>query len=115
MARDGLASGDCSKRFALNGIKAWSDGSNQGGTGYMRQPYLNSSNRGALNYTPEEIQVVMKEAHDSGWQLGVHANGDGAIDVVLDAFAKVTEKEGATSCATGSSTAASCMKTKLHA
>ena len=90
----GLRPGERSRRFTLNGIKAWSDGSNQGGTGYMRLPYLNSSNRGALNYTPDEIQAVMKEAHDAGWQLGVHANGDGAIDVVLDAFARVTDKDG---------------------
>ncbi len=90
----GLRPGVRSGRFSLNGIKAWSDGSNQGGTGYMRQPYLGSTNRGALNYTPEEIQAVMQEAHDSGWQLGVHANGDGAIDVVLDAFARVTGQAG---------------------
>ena len=90
----GLRPGVRSKRFTLNGIKAWSDGSNQGGTGYMRQPYLNTSNRGALNYTPEEIQAVIQEAHRAGWQLGVHANGDGAIDVVLDAFERVTGQAG---------------------
>lgn len=90
----GLRPGQRSKRFTLNGIKAWSDGSNQGETGYMRNPYLNSTNRGALNYTPEEITAVIKEAHDAGWQLGVHANGDGAIDVVLDAFAKATGTQG---------------------
>jgi predicted amidohydrolase YtcJ len=90
----GLRPGVRSKRFTLNGIKAWSDGSNQGGTGYMRKPYLNSDNRGALNYTPEEIQAVIQEAYKAGWQLGVHANGDGAIDVVLDAFERVTGKAG---------------------
>ena len=60
----------------------------------MRKPYLNSTNRGALNYTPEEITAVIKEAHGAGWQLGVHANGDGATDVVLDAFAKATGTQG---------------------
>jgi predicted amidohydrolase YtcJ len=82
----GLRPGQRSRRFTLNGIKAWSDGSNQGGTGYQREPYLGSKNRGALNYTPKEIEEVIRQAHSAGWQLGVHANGDAAIDVTLDAF-----------------------------
>lgn len=90
----GLRPGEHSPRFTLNGIKAWSDGSNQGGTGYQRQPYLNSSNRGALNYRPEEIEQVVRESHDEGWQLGIHANGDAAIDVTLDAFERGTRGAG---------------------
>lgn len=91
----GLRPGERSRRFTLNGIKAWSDGSNQGGTGYQREPYLGSTNRGALNYTPEEIEQVIREAHDDGWQVGVHANGDAAIDVTLDAFERATGGKGA--------------------
>lgn len=91
----GLRPGERSPRFTLNGIKAWSDGSNQGGTGFQREPYLGSQNRGALNYTPEEIEQVIREAHDAGWQLGVHANGDAAIDVTLDAFERATRGKGA--------------------
>lgn len=90
----GLRPGERSKHFTLNGIKAWSDGSNQGGTGYQREPYLGSTNRGALNYKPEEIEQVIRDGHDAGWQAGVHANGDGAIDVVLDAFERATGKAG---------------------
>jgi predicted amidohydrolase YtcJ len=90
----GLRPGVHSPRFTLNGIKAWSDGSNQGGTGYQREPYLGSSNRGALNYRPEEIEQVVREAHEAGWQLGIHANGDAAIDVTLDAFERGTRGAG---------------------
>jgi predicted amidohydrolase YtcJ len=90
----GLRPGVRSRRFTLNGIKAWADGSNQGLTGYQRAPYLNSSNRGALNYTPAEVEHVIRQAHDAGWQIGVHANGDAAIDVVLDAFERATGREG---------------------
>lgn len=82
----GLKPGMRSEKFKLTGIKAWADGSNQGGTGFQREPYLASSSRGALNYTGEEIEKVIREAHDAGWQVGVHANGDAAIDVVLQAF-----------------------------
>lgn len=86
----GLRPGLRSRRFTLTGIKAWADGSNQGLTGYQREPYLGMQSRGALNYTPQEIEDVIRKAHVAGWQLGVHANGDAAIDVVLDAFERVT-------------------------
>lgn len=93
-AKLGLRPGERSRRFTLNGIKAWADGSNQGLTGYQREPYLGTTNRGALNYTPAEIEQVIRQAHDAGWQIGVHANGDAAIDVVLEAFERATDAEG---------------------
>ena len=90
----GLRPGLHSPNFSFSGIKAWSDGSNQGLTGYQRKPYLNSSNRGALNYSPEEIETLVRTLHADGWPIGIHANGDAAIDVVLDAFERGTGGEG---------------------
>ena len=82
----GLRPGFGNDLFRVDGIKAWSDGSNQAGTGYQREPYLGQVNRGSLNYSPEELADVVLRAHTDGWQLGVHANGDAAIDVTIDAF-----------------------------
>lgn len=31
---------------------------------------------------------MVQRAHRDGWQIGVHANGDAAIDVTMDAFAQ---------------------------
>ena len=90
----GLRPGLHSPNLSFSGIKAWSDGSNQGLTGYQRKPYLNSSNRGALNYSPEEIEALVRTLHADGWPIGIHANGDAAIDVVLDAFERGTGGEG---------------------
>ncbi len=75
-------------RFRLLGFKFWSDGSNQGNTGYLRERYLNVDGRGVLSFPPEELAAGMKRAHDGGWQVAVHANGDAAIDVTLDAYEK---------------------------
>jgi predicted amidohydrolase YtcJ len=90
----GLRRGLHSPGFSFSGIKAWSDGSNQGLTGYQREPYLNSTNRGALNYTPEAIEDLVRTLHADGWPIGIHANGDAAIDVVLDAYERGTRGEG---------------------
>ena len=82
----GVRPGHGNDMFRVDGIKAWSDGSNQAGTGYQRQPYLGTDSRGSLNFSPEELSDVVAKAHHDGWQLGVHANGDAAIDVTIDAF-----------------------------
>ncbi len=82
----GLRPGFGNDLFRVDGVKAWSDGSNQAGTGYQREPYLGSESRGTLNYSPEELAAVVLRAHRDGWQVGVHANGDAAIDVTIDAF-----------------------------
>jgi predicted amidohydrolase YtcJ len=80
-------------RFRVGAIKAWSDGSNQGRSGYQRQPYLKSDSRGAPNYTLEQLTNAVREAHDDGWQVCVHANGDAAIDTTLDAYEAVLKSK----------------------
>ena len=85
----GLKPGQGSDRFRLTGIKFWSDGSNQARTGYQREPYLHSKSRGALNYTLEQLTAGAQRAHDLGWQIGIHANGDAAIDVTLSVYKSI--------------------------
>ncbi|MDN6332325.1 MAG: amidohydrolase [Micrococcaceae bacterium] len=82
----GIRPGDGDDLFRVDGIKAWSDGSNQAGTGFQRKPYLGQTSRGALNHSPAELAAVVSRAHRDGWQIGVHANGDAAIDTTLEAF-----------------------------
>lgn len=82
----GVRPGHGDDMFRVDGIKAWSDGSNQAGTGYQREPYLGTDSRGSLNYSPDELAAVVAKAHRDGWQIGVHSNGDAAIDVTIDAY-----------------------------
>ena len=85
----GLQPGFGNDLLRVDGIKAWSDGSNQAGTGYQREPYLGTDSRGSLNFTPDELTETIRRAHRDGWQVGVHANGDAAIDVTIAAFEHV--------------------------
>ena len=85
----GLKPGMRGPRYSLSGIKAWVDGSNQGRTGYQREPYLNSTDRGSLNYTPAQVLDAIRPAIEAGWQVGIHCNGDAAIDIGLDAYEAV--------------------------
>lgn len=88
----GVRPGDGSDTFRLTGIKFWSDGSNQAQTGYQRQNYLHSDKRGALNYSQAELIAGVQKAHDLGWQVGIHANGDAAIDTTLNVFEAVLKQ-----------------------
>ncbi|MGB3184834.1 MAG: amidohydrolase [Ornithinimicrobium sp.] len=72
--------------FRIDGMKAWSDGSSQTRTAFQRDPYLGTDSRGALNYSAGELADTVQRAHRDGWQVGVHANGDAAIDVTLAAY-----------------------------
>lgn len=90
--KEGIKPGRGNDLFRVDGIKAWADGSNQAQTGYMRENYLGTDKRGALNYSLEQVTDVIRRAHEGGWQVGVHANGDAAIDMVLDAYQTVLGK-----------------------
>jgi predicted amidohydrolase YtcJ len=81
-----LRPGGGGDRFRVNGFKFVSDGSNQARTGFQREPYLGSSDRGLANYSAKELSEQLSRAHRAGWQIAVHANGDAAIDMTIDAY-----------------------------
>lgn len=68
------------------GWKIVSDGSNQGRTGLQREPFLNDTSRGIAYIEKEALNDAVAARLEEGWPVVVHANGDAAIDNVLDAF-----------------------------
>jgi predicted amidohydrolase YtcJ len=82
--------GDDMLRFI--GVKYISDGSTQGLTAALNEPYSypkGSKWSGALNYKDADIQASMKSYFDQGWQISTHSNGDKAIDQALNSYAKL--------------------------
>lgn len=74
-------------------MKCWSDGSIQAGSAYMKEKYQYGDwGTGSANYTKEDLYIAVKRAHDAGWQVGIHSNGDAAIDMVLDVFTNVQQQ-----------------------
>lgn len=76
--------------------KVVSDGSNQGRSGYMLQPYLGEDNGAKADFTPETLREAMKAGLDDGWQIMVHTNGDAAVEFVLGAYEDLLPGYGAT-------------------
>ena len=68
-------------------VKLFLDGVIETNTAFMLAPYANDpSTRGRPNYTREELDRIVQDVDRRGWQIMVHALGDGAVRMALDAF-----------------------------
>jgi predicted amidohydrolase YtcJ len=69
----------------VQAIKFWLDGSTQGFTAAVQEPYLDQpKNLGILNYeSDEKLLGLLVPFLKTGWQLILHANGDRAIEQAL--------------------------------
>jgi predicted amidohydrolase YtcJ len=71
----------------VGAVKFGADGSASGRTMAMKTPYVGRpDDHGILTMTQEEIYEAVDDAHGHGWQIGIHANGDLAIENVLNAY-----------------------------
>jgi predicted amidohydrolase YtcJ len=74
----------------VGGVKFGADGSASGRTMAMSTAYEGRPDDfGILTMTQEEIHEVVEDAHRHDFQVGIHANGDVAIDMVLNAYERV--------------------------
>ena len=79
----------------LGPLKILSDGSLGAGTAAMHEPYLDEpDNRGLLLYELPELEDLIQRADAAGFALAVHAIGDRANQVVLDAFERAVHRNG---------------------
>jgi predicted amidohydrolase YtcJ len=84
----GLAGRIGDDRLAIGPMKFYADGALTGGTASFTTPYGPSGEfTGSLYWGSEDdFRDAIARAHAAGWQIGVHAQGDRAIDRVLDAY-----------------------------
>ncbi len=68
-------------------MKFYMDGSMIGGTAAFHEPYgEHGEYTGLFYHEPDELRSMVVEAHRQGWQIGIHAQGDRAIEAVIDAY-----------------------------
>ncbi|MAG69518.1 MAG: amidohydrolase [Vicinamibacterales bacterium] len=86
----GIYSGFGDEMLRVGGVKFGADGSASGRTMAMSTPYEGRpDDYGILTMTQEEIHDAVEDAHRHNFQIGIHANGDLAIDMVLNAYERV--------------------------
>ena len=75
-------------------IKLFLDGGMLNGSAYMREPWPKGPTyqidedgyRGLLFIQPEQLRMVVEEGAKRKWQMTAHTAGEGAMDVLLDAY-----------------------------
>jgi predicted amidohydrolase YtcJ len=86
----GIRTGFGDDWLRIGGVKYGADGSASERTMRMSTPYVGRpDDYGILTMTAEEIQAAVETAHRAGFQIGIHANGDVTIALVLDAYERV--------------------------
>lgn len=85
--------GDGTDNLKIGPIKVFVDGGFTGPAAYTKEPYLNQGDyRGYLNMPEDELISLLNEVHDAGWQMGIHAIGDAAIELVVDILSSTLER-----------------------
>lgn len=67
-------------------VKMFADGVIESKTAAMLAPYVGTRGAGAPNMTAEEMNRIVAMFDERGWQIQIHAIGDRAIRMALDAF-----------------------------
>ena len=81
----GLRTGFGDDRLSVGALKIYTDGGMMARTAALTAPYEGLEHTGQLQDDPEALADTIVDGHLAGWQLAVHAIGDRAVDVVLDA------------------------------
>ena len=76
-------------QFRIGPLKLLLDGSLGANTAYLQEEYADApGEKGMPLYTQEELNHMVLTAHQEGMQIAMHAIGDGAVQMGLDAYAK---------------------------
>jgi predicted amidohydrolase YtcJ len=86
----GLQTGFGDSILKIGAAKIFVDGSLNARSAALYDPYEDDpSSSGMMFYSQEELNAVVEKAHRAGMQIAIHAHGDRAIDVTLNAYEKV--------------------------
>lgn len=85
------------ERFYIGPVKIIADGSVQGRTAFLSEPFYqnpadNLDYRGFPAIGQEQLNSTVLAYHRAGFQLAIHGNGDAGIDNILQAFGAAQKK-----------------------
>ena len=98
--KEPLFSKDYTQHFRIGGAKLNLDGSPQGKTAWLAEPYFvppvgqGADYRGYASMTDEEAIAFVDQAFSNSWQILAHCNGGAASDQYIKAIRAATEKYG---------------------
>ena len=91
MRETGIRSGFGNAMLRVGAVKYSADGSASERTMRMSTPFQGTDDHGILTMSQEEIDAAVRNAVAAGFRIGIHANGDVTIDMVLRAYEQALE------------------------
>jgi predicted amidohydrolase YtcJ len=85
-----LRTGQGDHRLRVGALKLFIDGGYTGPAAWTREPYPdNPTYTGHPRLSAQDLYDVARQAHELGWQMGIHAIGDAAIEMAVDQLVRV--------------------------
>ena len=89
----GFVTGEGDERFRIGAIKMSIDGGLSAPVFWSLEPYEGKPDFfGAIRIPADVFHPVARRAHELGWQLGIHAMGDGAVKMVAEEMARILDE-----------------------
>lgn len=91
--------GTYESRLKIGGVKIVLDGSPQGKTAFLREPYhvppagKDESYRGYPTMAADQVAKLIDRYFQNGWQVLAHCNGDAAAEQLVEAVAQALESQ----------------------
>ena len=93
MIAAGVRTGLGDEWIRVGPMKLTCDGSISERTARLSQPYVGRpKDFGMFVAAEDELYTLARKAHEADWQVGVHANGDVAIDTTLRVFERLNRE-----------------------
>ncbi|WP_439106177.1 amidohydrolase [Congregibacter sp.] len=89
MKEAGMRSGFGNPMLRVGAVKYAADGSASERTMRMSTPFEGTDDYGILTMSQEQIDAAVDDAVANDFRIGIHANGDVTIDMVLTAYERV--------------------------
>jgi predicted amidohydrolase YtcJ len=70
----------------VGAVKLMADGVIESHTALMLEPYADKATTGTPYFAPDELERLVGVLDKAGWQVQIHAIGDGAVRISLDAL-----------------------------
>jgi predicted amidohydrolase YtcJ len=94
MIAAGVRTGMGSEWVRVGAVKLTCDGSISERTARLSQAYIGRPDDHGILITDEpELYAICSKAHSAGWQIGIHANGDVAIDKTLRVYERLQREQ----------------------
>lgn len=97
--KTGMTSGMGNEKFTVGPVKIMLDGSSSGPSSATREPYSHDPGlKGILVWNQEEVDEMVQKIHDAGYQMTVHALGDMAVEIIVNAYEKALKRNPKKDC-----------------